>query len=81
MLLNKNHANLAHFVVLFTGIPEVMRSGVVQATHDFRGNKIAELGHLNIQADWLTLSLIATDDGGGPLCSLGWRIRKRAATL
>ena len=64
MTLNKNYADLAHFVVLFTGIPEVMCSGIVQATHDFRGNKIAELGHLSKQADWLTFSLIATDDGG-----------------
>ena len=64
MLLSKNYANLAHYVVLFTSIPTVMCSGVVQATHDFRGNKIAELGHLDIPADWLTFSLIATVDGG-----------------
>ena len=64
ILFSKNYTKLAHYVVLFTSIPAVMCSGVVQATHDFRGNKIAELGHLNIQADWLTFSLIATHDGG-----------------
>ena len=64
MLLSKNYTKLAHYVVLFTRIPEVMCSGVVQATHDFRGSKIAELGPRNLPADWLTFSLIATDDGG-----------------
>ena len=64
MLLSKNYTELAYYVVLFTGMPVVMCCGVVQATHDFRGYKIAELGHLNMPADWLTFSLIATDEGG-----------------
>ena len=64
MIFSKNYTNLAHYVVFFTSIPEVMCSGVTQGTHDFLGNKIAELGHLSASADWQTLSLIATDDGG-----------------
>ena len=64
MLFSKNYTNLAHYVVFFPSTPEVVCSGIAQATHDFFGNKVAELGHLNISADWLTFSLIATDDGG-----------------
>ena len=64
MLFSKNYTNVAHYVVFFPSTPEVMCSGIAQATHDFLGKKIAELGHLNISADWLTFSLIATDDGG-----------------
>ena len=64
MLLTKDYAELAHYVVLVPSIPEVMCSGVVQATHDFHGNKLAELGHLHTLVHWLTFSLIATDDGG-----------------
>ena len=64
MLFSKNYTNLAHYVVFFPSIPEVMCSGIAQATHDFLGNKIVELGHLSVSADWMTFSLIATDDGG-----------------
>ena len=64
MLSSKNYTSLAHYVVLFPSPPEVMCSGIAQATHDFLGNKIAELGLLDVSADWITFSLIATDDGG-----------------
>ena len=64
MLIGKNYTDLAHYGVFFPSTPEVMCSGITQATHDFLGNKIAELGHLDVPADWITFSLIATDDGG-----------------
>ena len=64
MFFCKDYSNLAYYVVFFPSTPEVMCSGIAQATHDFLGNKIAELGHLDLPADWITFSLIATDDGG-----------------
>ena len=51
MFLTEKYDNLGHYMVMFDSIPEVMCSGVVQATHDFRGKRIAELGHLNSPAD------------------------------
>ena len=64
MIFHKSFKDLAHYAVILTSIPEVMCSGIAQATHDFLGNRIAELGHLDESASWITLSLIATDDGG-----------------
>ena len=65
----KDFGDFAYYVVTFNTKPEVMCSGALQSTHDFQGNKIAELGYLNIPADWLAFSLIATDDGGAAVFS------------
>ena len=68
-ILYKEHAdNLGYYVVGFNKNPEVMCSATAQATHDFSGNKVHELG-LNNSAGWLTFSLIATDDGGAAVFS------------
>ena len=69
MLLEKNFNRLGYYVVSFHNTPEVMCSGIAQATHDFQGKKIDELGHLEIPANWLAFSLIATDDGGAAIFS------------
>ena len=69
MILGKDPAGLGYYVVKFDNTPEVMCSGITQVTHDFQGNKVAELGRLDVPANWLTFSLIATDDGGAAVFS------------
>ncbi len=64
VLFEERFDNLDYYVVEFSKSPEVMCSAIHQSTHDFRGSRIHELGHLDIPASWLTFSLIATDDGG-----------------
>ena len=61
--------DLGYYIVGFDKNPSVMCSSTAQATHDFRGTQIHELGRSNIPANWLTFSLIATDDGGASVFS------------
>ena len=68
-LFKRDFGSLGYYVVTFNKNPDVMCSGTAQVTHDFRGNKIAQLGHLDTPANWLTFSLIATDDGGSSVFS------------
>ena len=56
--------DLNYYAVEFDTRPEVMCSGVSQATHDFRGNQLDDLTDLNVKSSWLSFSLIATDGGG-----------------
>ncbi len=65
----KCFSELDYYVVKFNSSPEVMCNGAAQSTHDFRGNRIGQLGHLNLPANWLTFSLIGTDDGGAAIFS------------
>ena len=60
---------LDYYLVEFSGSLEVMCSATAQATHDFRGNRIHDLGNLESPSGWLTFSLIATDDGGAAVFS------------
>ena len=59
---------LGYFIAFFDECPAAMCSGIAQATHDFRGKRIATLSP-NSPADWMTLSLIATDGGGAAVFS------------
>ena len=61
--------NMGYYVVFFDRPPEIMCTGALQATHDFAGKQITELGDLAVPAHWLTFSLIATDDGGAAVFS------------
>ena len=69
VIFERGFDGLDYYVATFSKTPEVMCSGTTQVTHDFRGKKFAELGHLDVQANWLTFSLIATDDGGAAIFS------------
>ncbi len=60
---------LDSYVIELATCPQVLCSDVSQATHDFRGNKLHDLGNLNRESNWLTLSLIATDEGGAVIFS------------
>ena len=60
---------LDHYIATFDRVPDVMCSGVVQATHDFQGNLIGNLGNLSEAADWLSFALIDTDSGGAAIFS------------
>ena len=69
-ILQEGHfENLGYYTVKFNALPEVMCSAVAQATHDFSGNSLHQLGYLDTPASWLTFSLIATDDGGAAVFS------------
>ena len=68
-VFEKSFSNIGYYVVTFDRPPEIMCTGAVQATHDFEGNKIAELGHLDIPAHWMTFSFLATDNGGAAVFS------------
>ena len=69
ILFEEDFDGLGYYVIEFGKSPEVMCSATSQATHDFQGNRIHALGHLNIPASWLAFSLIATDDGGAAVFS------------
>ena len=64
MILNKDFTNLGYYVVFLANAPEIMCSGSTQATHDFLGKKVAAVERLDMSVQSITLSLIATDDGG-----------------
>ena len=49
--------------------PLAMCSDISQATHDFNGKKLHDLGNLGCDSHWLTFSLIATDDSGAAVFS------------
>ena len=54
VIFQRGLAGLGYYVVTFDKTPEVMCSGTTQVTHDFQGNKVAELGNLDVPANWLT---------------------------
>ena len=64
MLFDGRFGELGYFVVSFSTTPEVASTGALQATHDFQGNRVHQLGHLGIRSDWLTFTLTPTDNGG-----------------
>ena len=68
-VFEKCFSKLDYYVVKFDSSPEVMCNGTAQSTHDFRGNRIGQLGYLNLPANWLTFSLIETDAGGAAIFS------------
>ena len=69
VIFGGHSSELHHYMAAFDRVPEVMCSGVVQATHDFRGNLIGNLANLNEAADWLSFALIDTDFGGAAIFS------------
>ena len=69
LVLGPSFENIGYYVVVFDSPPEIMCTGALQATHDFRGNQTAELGSLAVPAHWMTFSLIATDTGGAAVFS------------
>ena len=60
---------LGYYVVHISEAPEVQCCGIVQATHDFKGNKIFELGQLELHSNLIAFSLIPTDFGGAAVFS------------
>ena len=64
MIFSKNFSNLSYYVVSLAQAPEIMCSGATQATHDFLGRRIAAIERLDVLVSPISLSLIATDDGG-----------------
>ncbi len=64
MIFERRFGELGYFVVSFGTTPEMASTGAIQATHDFRGNNVHQLGRLGVRSDWLTFTLIPTDSGG-----------------
>lgn len=69
VLFEGNTDDLASYEVRFDTYPDIMCSDISQATHDFSGNKLHDLGDFNDQSSWLTFSLIPTDEGGAAVFS------------
>ena len=69
VISQRRFTELGYYLVTFGSTPDVMCSGVAQVTHDFRGCEIARLGNLKVPANWLTFSLVATDEGGAAVFS------------
>ena len=63
VILEERTNDLASYVVRFASRPQILSSDISQATHDFHGNKVHDLGDPRRQSEWLTFSLIATDEG------------------
>lgn len=69
MLQARDFDDLDFYIVGFEEEPEILSNGTSQATHDFRGRHIHELGQLDRPAHWLHFSLLATDTGGAAVFS------------
>ena len=68
-IFENSHAEISYFCAFFDRRPEVLCSGVTQAVYDFCGEKLMDLGDLNLPADWLSIALIASGDGGAAVIS------------
>ena len=69
MIMGGDYTGLAYYIVMFGDTPDVVSSGVIQTTHDFNGNKVAELGHPGHPVETVAYSLIVTDEGGAAVFS------------
>ena len=70
MLQTRDFGDLDFYIVGFEEAPEILSNGTSQATHDFRGHHIHELGNPDgPAAHWLHFSLLATDTGGAAMFS------------
>ena len=69
MLLNGDFRSIGYFIIIFEDTPDFLCSAIHQTTHDFRGNRVHVLGHLDSPAYWLHFSLIPTDEGGAAIFS------------
>ena len=64
VIFSGSFSNIGYCVVSLKEAPEVMCSGITQATHNFLGEKIGEVSQLDTLISGITLSLFATDGGG-----------------
>jgi hypothetical protein len=64
ILRNHDFSAINFYIVFLDNAPEMLCSAVIQATHDFRGYLLQELGNLNKDAHWMHFSLLTTDTGG-----------------
>lgn len=69
MLLSGDFDNMSYYVASLEEGPELLCNATTQPTHDFRGVRIQQLGHLDRPTQWLQFSLIATDAGGAVVFS------------
>ena len=69
MLMSNDFTDMSYYIISFEDIPDLLCNATHQATHDFRGNRIQKLGHLDRSAHWLHFPLIATDAGGAAVFS------------
>ena len=68
-IFNNLPVDTSHVVAFFDRYPDVLWSGVLQATHDFRGDELNDLLDLNVPAQWLASSLIVSGNGGAAVFS------------
>ncbi len=68
-IIHVRPAVFSHFVVFFDRRPDLLCSGIWQATHDFRGRRIFDLADLTIPASWLAFALIVSGEGGAAVFS------------
>ena len=47
MLLNGDFRSIGYFIIIFEDTPDFLCSAIHQTTHDFRGNRVHVLGHLD----------------------------------
>ena len=62
-------ADFSYFVVFFDRHPDLLCSGVWQATHDFRGRELFNLADITTSASWLAFALIVSGEGGAAVFS------------
>ena len=64
VVMGPNLHRVSSYVVELSNTPEVMCSATSQTTHDFRGNRLANLADFDRTMNWTTFSLLATNTGG-----------------
>lgn len=70
ILLNKNFEDIHYCIFWINQIPEILCNGIFQLDFDFLGNPLQSWSNLHNDLDAITLSLIATKNGGAAV--LAW---------
>ena len=68
-IFENQHENISYYVVFFDKHPDLLCSGICQATHDFRGRELFNLADLTTPASWVAFSLIVSGAGGAAVFS------------
>ena len=68
-ILKNIPADISYYCVFFDRLPDLLCSGVCQATHDFRGEELMDLGDLSMPASWLSFAVIVGGDKGAAVFS------------
>jgi len=63
-LLTRNYTRCNYYAVWIDRTPEIMSSGIRETSYDFGGRRLQDITDLNAILDWMSFSLISSQNGG-----------------